>query len=482
MDALIPALLGGVLAFVVGAAALVLTSDSDESTKVDVPELIGGVVLCLLICFGTFAIGNSTAKSSKLKGYHQFINGSVMVAKKEQVPCDRDGSCTRTYQCDPYTVMVTKTRTVYAGTDSNGNSQYRTETYTEPETRYHRCPYATEEYNYWLVADFGYKTERDDVYVGAFSDNPLEWRAGGGLPGEILRGDPSRWVEAKQAIDDGNPVAAVTTDTYTNYILATDDPLLKRYSPDVEKYRKKKLLPDHTANWDDEPVREWSATKFHAVGGAKVDIGRWNEAVQQFNAALGVSRQGDLHMVVVPASKIENPQSYINALMAHWQSDTYGKHSLAKNGIAIAVGLSNDGKTVEWVKEKTGMPVGNGQMQSRIESIKDVPFDVDTFLGQPRAKYVKGELSYTNSGGLVEDAVIFDKTSQFVRACMECKDKTDSGSSFVYLEAEVKIPTSVLIMEVLASFILCVAVWVFLFFCPVISLITGQSATRRWRY
>lgn len=468
---LVPAFLGAVLAIVVGAVVLVLTSDKDEATKIDVPELIGGGFLCLVICLSTFAIGNSTAKSSKLEGYHQFINGSIMVAKKERVPCDRDGSCSNEYNCDPYEVTVTKTRTVYAGSDSKGNAQYRTETYTEQETRYHSCPYATEEFNYWLVADFGYKKERDDIYSGAFSENPVEWRAGGGLPGNILRGDPPRWKEARDGLDAGNPVAAVITDTYTNYILATDDPLLKRYSPDVEKYRKKKLLPDHTANWKDNPVSSWNATKFHAVGGAKVDVAAWNKAVQQFNAGLGVSRQGDLHMVVVPASKIENPQSYINSLVAYWQGDTYGKWSLAKNGVAIAVGVSDDGKTVEWVKEKTGMPVGNGQMQSHLESIKDVPFDIDSFLGQPRAKYVKGELKYTDSGGLVEEAVIFDKTSQFLRACMECKDKTDNGSSFVYLEAEVTIPTSVLIWEAVISFVLCAGVWVFLYFCPVVSIV-----------
>lgn len=130
---LVPAFLGAGLAILAGAIILWLTSNNDDTAKIDVPELIGGGFLCLVICLSTFAIGNSTAKSSKLQGFHQFINGSVMVAKKERVPCDRDGSCSQTYQCDPYIVMVTKTRTVYAGTDSKGNAQYRTETGALPD-------------------------------------------------------------------------------------------------------------------------------------------------------------------------------------------------------------------------------------------------------------------------------------------------------------------------------------------------------------
>lgn len=466
MAAFIPALLGTVLAIAVGAVVLVLTKDSDEARKIDGPELIAAGVLCFIICISTFAIGNHSAVSSKLEGYHQFINGSIMSAVKERVPCDRDGSCTQTYECDPYTVMVTHTRTVYAGTDSNGNSQYRTETYEEPETRYHHCPYATEEYDYWVQADFGYKKERRDIYIGAFSPNPVEWREGRGLPGGVLRGDPQEWTLDKEAIDAGFPRAATITDTYTNYILAADDPLLKRFSPDIVKYRRQHLIPDHTDNWKYGAVSGWDATKFHAVGGVKVDEAAWNVAVQRFNAALGVNRQGDLHMVAVPASKIENSESYINAIVADWQGDRYGKWSLAKNGVAIAVGLSDDGTTVEWVREKTGMPIGNGQMQATLESISDVPFDIDSFLGQPKAKYSGGKLTFTNTHGLVEQAMIFDPTTKFMRACMECKDKSDHGTSYVYLKAQVTIPTSTKVWEVVISFVLCAAVLVFLYFCP----------------
>lgn len=468
MGALIPALLGGVLAVVIGGIILVLTRDKGEETQIDLPELIGAGVLCLLIIFGTFAVGNSMAKSSKLDGFHQFINGSLMQANVERVACDRDGSCRNEYNCDPYTVTID---------DSYTDSKGVRHTSSHQETRYHHCPYATEEFNYWLVADFGYKTENYDIYSGAFSEQPQEWRGGEGLPGDVLRGEPPVWKDAKARIDAGDPLGAVTTDTYTNYILATDDPLLKRYSPDVEKYVKRKLLPEHTANWKDDPVSGWDATKFHAVGGAKVNAVEWNKAVQQFNAALGVSRQGDLHMVVVPASKIENSESYINSLVANWQDETYGKWSLAKNGVALAVGVSDDGKTVEWVRVKTGMPVGNGQMQASLEGIRDVPFDVGSFLGQPKAKYKKAKLDYTNSGGLVEDIVIFDKTTQFQRACMECKDKTDKGSSYVYLEAEVEIPTSVLIWETIISFILCAGVLVFMYFVPVRSIIKDIASS-----
>lgn len=484
MLALFPAFLGGVLAVIVGAIVLVLTSDSDEDAKIDVPELIGGGILCFIICISTFAIGNNMAKSSKLEGFHQFINGSIMVAVKHRVPCERDGSCSNTYSCDPYQVTVTKTRTVYAGTDSNGNSQYRTETYTEEETRYHSCPYATEEFDYWVQADFGYKKEIYDIYNGAFSTEPVEWRQGQGLPSGVLRGDPPKWTQAKLAIDVSNPLGAVTTDTYTNYILAADDPLLKRFSPDVDGYVKKKLLPPHTVNWKDNPVSGWDAVKFHAVGGAKVDVDAWNNAVQQFNAALGVSRQGDLHMVVVPASKIANSESYINSLMAYWQGETFGKKSLAKNAIAVAVGVSDDGKTVEWVRTKTGMPIGNGQMQAAVEDIRDVPFDINTFLGQPKAKYVKGKLDFTNSEGLLENLIIFDKTTRFSRACMDCKDKSDNGTSYVYLKTEIKIPTHVLVWQTIISFILCMAVWIALYFFPVISLIQGTSTSyyNRRRY
>lgn len=460
MIVLIPALLGGVLATLAGAIILVLTSDSDESTKIDLPEFIGGSILCLIICFSTFAIGNNMAKSSKLEGYKQFINGNVMVAKVDRIPCDRDGSCQNTYQCDSYQVTIDDSYT-----DSKGNVHHS----SHQETRYHDCPYTTEEFDYWVLVDFGYRKQRYDVYSGAFSTQPQEWRQGGGLPGNILRGEPVKWTEAKISIEIGSPLGATTVDKYTNYILAADDSLLKRYSPDIEKYRKDKLLPEHTDNWKTDPISGWDAVKFHAVGGAKVDSAKWNKALQQFNGGLGVTRQGNLHMVVIPSSKISNSESYINSLVAYWQSERYDKWSIAKNSIVIVVGISDDGTTVNWVREKTGMSIGNGQMQAALESIKDVPFDIDTFLGQPKAKYVKSKLTYTNSKGIVENIVIFDKTTMFLRPCMDCKDKGDHGSSYTYLKTEVKIPTSVLIWQMIISFVLCAGVWIFLFFYPVVS-------------
>jgi len=180
-----------------------------------------------------------------------------------------------------------------------------------------------------------------------------------------------------------------------------------------------------------------------------------------------------MHMVVVPASKITNSESYVNALIAYWQSSEFGKWSLAKNTIALVVGVSDNGRRVEWVREKTGMPVGNGTMQQALQDIHNVPFRPESFLGHPKMATGGIAPTYTSGGGLVENIVVFDKTTHFLRACMDCKDKGDHGTAFTYLKSDVSVPHSVKVWEFIISLLGILTVWASLYAFPVFTGLLG---------
>lgn len=438
------------------------TKNSPEETQVDLPEFIFGGALCVLVVLLTLGIGSRLAVENKIGGYQEFWNGSIVAAQSERIPCDRDGRCVNEYRCDPYTVMETRYRQVYAGTDSKGNAQYRSEPYQVPVTHYHSCPYATEEFSYWLNDSFG---ETHEIASGVFSASPVEWRAGSGIPGEVFRGVPPQWQYARDQIEAGTPPPATKVNSYVNYILASTDSLLKQYSADIKTYRKDGLLPPHTAEVPNgDPLQGgWTARKFQAVGGLKADQNTWNDTLGRLNAALGSDRQGDMHVVALPASRIQNPDAYINALLAYWQGPDFGKWSLAKNGIVVVVGVNQDGTSVEWVRAKTGMPVGNGEMISALNSIKGVPFEPATLIGAPKATWKRDELSFRLTDGEIERIVLDEHP--FKRACMSCEDPGEAGG-YVYLKAEVTVSTAAKIGMFFIAFLLSSGVWAVLYFYP----------------
>ncbi|MCA9308883.1 hypothetical protein KC973_00745 [Candidatus Saccharibacteria bacterium] len=387
-------------------------------------ELVLGLVATLALSPLISWIGGKMAVDDAVGGYKEFWNGSMTLALSERVPCERDGNCRHSYDCDGYKVVDQA-----AYTDSDGN--YHSEI---SHTEYHDCPYATEEYNYWLLDSLG---DTHELWMGWFSTSPQEWRGGHGIPSDVGRGVPPEWTRIKELIAEGRAPGVTKENTYTNYVLASTNSILKPFSADVERYKEEGLLPAHTENWKSPMLNDYTANKVVFVGDAPGNASEWQDALARFNGALGMELQGDMHIVVVPAAKVDNPDAYKNAVRAYWQGKEFGKRALGKNGIIVVVALNRNGDRVEWVRADTGMPTGNGEMETALSAISDVPATPYTLIGDVMSKPSGEEVEYIHGDGVIESIVFNDHP--FKRACMECKDKGDTGESYTYLKKDVKL-------------------------------------------
>jgi hypothetical protein len=294
-----------------------------------------------------------------------------------------------------------------------------------------------------------------------FAENPERYRSDEGLSDSVPRGVPPEWEAARIRLENGDPQPVTMTGDYVNYLLASPDSILKRYSEDVERYQKANLLPEHTANLKNGDILydyNTRADKVSFVAPGIPNQEAWQDALMQFNAALGTELQGDMHVVVVKTSQIDNPDAYLNALMAYWQGPEFGKWGLAKNGIVLVLGLDDTGSTVEWARAKTGMPIGNGEMLAALQfKLPGEPFDPQGLFGHPTGTpYVnekgKTKARYTHTDGAIEQIVFSE--FPFARACMDCKDATDHGTSYTYLKSSIPVSTAAKVwMLVIVAFI-----------------------------
>jgi hypothetical protein len=347
-----------------------------------------------------------------------------------------------------------------AVTDSKGNTV--APAYDTYETHYHHCPYATKEIDYVLKDSLGRSVTIGDNY---FEPNPHEWRSGEGIPSYVPRQPPSRWLMAKQDIGVGKSDPVTGVFKYANFILASDSDLYKQYDGHVADYQKAGLLPKHTAKLDHDGMMfdyGMQAAKIQAAGGLKVaNLSMWQDRLMRFNASLGSELQGDLHVVLVPAFKVSNPDEYISSLKAYWQN--LGKWSISKNGIILVIGASTDGSTVAWSRATTGMPGGNGEMLEALKlKLTGTPLDPDVLLGNVGATVHtaggKPKVVYDhNSAGTIGKIVFTDYP--FKRPCMKCKGANDKGVGYVDLKDFVPISTGAKILMFGVVLFLSCLVW-----------------------
>ncbi|MFZ1258669.1 MAG: hypothetical protein WAQ25_04330 [Candidatus Saccharimonas sp.] len=411
------------------AAAWWLKNKRDDRQITNAEFAVSTAAILLLIIPLSTWIGSKIAVDQAISGYREYYNGSLVSYHTETIACKRDGNCVHEYSCDPYIVMVPKTRTVSDGKKS------RTETYYVPETRYHDCPYATQETTYTLKDTLG-----GTHVIGShwLDQSPAEWRQGKSIPAGLPRGIPEQWTSARVNIDAGDPDGVTKLHEYDNYLLASDETVLKQYSDKVADYRARGLLPEFTKNQLTDPIyRFYQADKVVLVDLTVANAHAWQNAMARVNARFGSTRQGDLHMVAVPAEKISNAREYINTLVAYWQdAETYGKYALAKNAVVVVVGVDSSG-TVAWSDAKTGIPEGNGAMLEALANLRGRTFEPKTLLGWPT--YNTGTRQYVSSTGTIENIII--DQYPYLRPCMNCTDKGDQGTGYVYLKAAVKVPT-----------------------------------------
>lgn len=340
--------------------------------------------------------------------YQETWSGWEQKAVQNVNTCYRDGTCHFEYSCDPYTETYK---------DSDGKTQTR--------TKYHDCPYFTEEWEFVL------KTTAGSVVIAPHNapTNPSQhlWRPWVSAPSDVPSGVPATWAQAKQRIEAGIPGPVAVRHTYENYILASDN-LLKKQSDRIAEYQKKGIMPDFQYQIANDYIQNRVYWVMQVP--TKAD---WLQASMRFNAAFGMAKQGDLHLVIVRADQVDNPDYYASAVSAHWQS-AFEKNSLSKNAVVVIVGVT-DGKVV-WSRASTGMPIGNEALMLEIQNqLPGTELSPEKLLGAPTATINSAsEVSYTLPQGKLGELLW-----KYQRVCMRCDGKDGaSNPGYVYLLNQVQ--------------------------------------------
>jgi hypothetical protein len=402
--------------------------------------IAGTLIACAIVAPSVFAIGKALTNQEALR-YEEFYNGVETDATYSVKDCHPGSAgssaasglsnCSYEYRTGETYSYLEAVPDVTTTCDSKGNCTTETKIRWESRVGFIYAPYAAKEYRFKITDSLGGSYTFPGAYV---KDN--EGYLGQAIPGDLPRADPPEWVDARSHLDAGNPRPVTRLFSYNNYILASKDELLNTYSEDVERYLEEGILPDHTANIRDTPLYGYSsssADKVSFVGVEVADQAAWQYSLANFNGALGSKLQGDLHLVLVDTSLVDNPTTYLNALKAYWQSDSFGDRALAKNGIVVVAGVDNG--TVSWVKATTGMPFGNEVMLTGIENfLHDVTLDPQAVIGNPHTVVTPASsddeddsvaVSHGRDPGVLERVVLMD--FPFKRACMECAEGEGIG-------------------------------------------------------
>lgn len=430
-----------------------------------------GALASLIITLPVYPIWTSVAKSDE-HTFKEFWNGSEVAANFKTQACERDGSCRNTYQCDPYT--VTELETYY---DSEGNLKTR----TVLVTKYHDCPYSSEETLYTVDTTLG------AFNVGSWLMTGAPYRQFTAIPGGQVIAPPAEWTAAQKRIESGFPGGVTKQADYKNYILASDSTLFKQYSERIEELTTYGLLPKPA----DSIQGLYNANKAYFVNVEGFDAQKIVEDVQYLNAPIGSQLHGDLHVVFVNAKEVGDKTDYANTLKAYWTSKELGRNALSKNSIVVVVGVDEfkaDKKEatkyedsseisgydnvepepvetdlpegtpyVEWATMFTGMPVGNEALAVQISSdLRGEAID-DTFVGRPQFNPETGD--YIFGEGKLQSIIFGD--NKFTRVSMTSSDSDDVGSGFAYLASAWQPSTGTIVgIHVLASILAALALTV----------------------
>lgn len=394
--------------------------------------IVGALIVGIVFSAVGVNIGWKIALNNKLS-YNEYWNGWELQAVENDVTCTRDGGCVYTYACDPYIVLVPYTYTCGKSTCTG----------LRPETRYHSCPYVTVESTHIVVTTLGDYTIDSHV----FASHPVEWRAGSGIPASVQRGPSQFWLDAKARVDSGRPGPVTQRNKYDNYLLASDTSIFKEYSSQIDAYRAAGELPDLQYGIQNF----YQADKVYFVGYRPSNPGAWEKADSYLNGSFGTELQGDLHLIVVQNADVtSNPDAYIIALKAYWQSyEFWGKNAMSKNSVIVVLGTT-DGQTVAWARATTGMPIGNEAMITAIQNhMAGTPLTPDAVLGTVNGEfYQKVKDDGTTKlavRGIGENGALRrilwgmdDPATVFARVSMSANDASDNGTGFAYLKDQIK--------------------------------------------
>lgn len=418
---------GAVLVLVIGfIAKLILDRMKSEHRITNKEFAISASVLVVIVIPLIAYLGTKLSIHNQVT-YHENWGGIEVNAKWVKTPCVRDGNMRHYYKGDPYVVPVPYECGSYQG--EGKNRRYVSKTCYRNETRYHDIPYTTEEWTFEVETTLG-------TYVIADRNLPTDpnkyrYRQWVSVPDDLPSGIPQFWQEAKNRLDRGDPGPVTARRSYDNYILASQSTILKRFNNSVDGYTKAGMLPAINSN-----VRDfYYSDRVYPVGVSLTPD--WQQSINRFDGCLGSTLQGDLHLVIVNANKVSNPDNYFGALMAYWQSKTFEKDALSKNGIVVVLG-SKDGKTVDWARAGTGMPMGNEAMLLDIENtLRGRALNADSILGKPKAVLTNGKVQLVHTQGALEKVIWGDHA--FKRVRMNSHEE-DGSVGYTYLLREL-VPT-----------------------------------------
>jgi hypothetical protein len=408
---------GALLVMLIGLGAKYYLDKTEHEMRIDKQELtIATIALLLVIVPLVSWIGTKVSITNQVT-FNESWGGWEVSAEWQRIRTYRDGPMRHSYKGDPYQVWID---TSY--TDSEGKRHSE----GHYETRYHDIPYTSEEWTFVIHTTLGDYVIADRNLPDP--PNAYRFRSYKAVPDGIGQiGVPDFWRAADNRLKAGNPGPVTARMEYKNYILASQSSILRRASGDIDQYTKDGLLPKINSSVHGYYFQD----RAYFVG--THPAGDWQGAINRFDAALGSSLQGDLHLVIVDANKVTNPNNYQLALMAYWQSGVFEKDALSKNGIVVIVG-SEDGRTVKWARAATGMPAGNEEMVLDIQNnLKGVALTPEAILGSPRvAKPGSSQIVHTN--GALENTLWGPHA--FVRVRMDGHGKNGVGYAYLLRELE----------------------------------------------
>jgi hypothetical protein len=354
--------------------------------RITIFELVIVSIVSVLIMTPTISHVGWNMAVNDLMVRHENWNGWEAKPGTDIDRCGVNGSCVNHYDCNEHKVVDSA-----AYTDSKGN--YHAEV---SHQAWDTCPMFEQEVTYILPT-----TLYVPVSVGSAKTKPVVFTLGNhwvpdgtpawrgweaerhSVPSNVHYGIPPRWAAAKARYDSGHPGPVTVRVDYQNLILASEYTIFKDYSDAVPGYQAAGLLPKVQGTVHDDYLADRA---YIMVPGA--NVAAWQQSVGYANGDIGQDLQGDLHLVAVDDSKVaeDRAQNYFGAIMASWKSKAMGLDPLSKNGIVVVVGVNAATQKISWARAGTGMPVGNVEMISDIQSqLVGVSFDPQTLLGSPTA-------------------------------------------------------------------------------------------------
>lgn len=424
-----------------------------------------GFVMTAFLSLGLFAIIKmfDYVAVQNLVTYNENWSGFETKANWIRTKCEEDGWCIHCYDCHPYTVEE-EYDCSYTVTDSKGNTRTVSKTCTREVTKYHSCPYTTEEWTFKVETSTG-----DTVTMGShwFPTNPEKhrWKSWGdfwlpSLPSYVRSGVPANWQAANDRLAANRPGPVMFRHEYPNYILAANHTILHKFSSKIEYFAKQGLLPAFRT----EVIGDYTGDRVYFVGAKPA--GDWRSASNYFNGALGLEREGDLHLVVVDAAKVaeSDADDYTGALVAYWQGPKFKKNTLSKNGIVVVLGTA-DNKTVAWSRGATGMPSGNELLVLQMsENLAGKSLEPDIIFGNPTATVeADGKVKVAHTAGALES--VLWSADGFKRVSMV---------DYQYLKHEIKPTGEQLVVLYILIFIISLIAWAW-------AAYAGPTTYHSWR-